>query len=209
MTSAPQQASKVPRSDLTRQKLIEAGIELFSSIGYEGTSTRQAEAVAGVQRNLINYHFGSKEQFWKDCMSALFGRMTAALAEVEAAARDLSATERLRFLVRRYVRASAANPEVTRIMFDAGRRDDWRLAWLVENYTRDFYEQVCRTLREGVGRAAEISPTQFYYALVSSAAIFAMAPECRLLAGEDPHSLVEAQAEAMVTLLTGVDGERT
>jgi len=195
------------RSAQTQQKLLDAGIALFASFGYDATSTRQIEMHAGLQRNLINYHFGSKESFWKACMSVLFGRMVAAMGEVTGLSGDLPAGEAVRFLIRRYVRASAAHPEITRIMFDEGRRDDWRLAWLVENFTREFYEMVGRLFEKGrkAGCLPALSLVQFYYLLVSSTVIFAMAPECRLLSGEDPDddSMVEAQADAIVSLLTG------
>ena len=42
------------KADLTRRKLLDAGIELFSSNGYDATSTRNVETHAAVQRNLIN-----------------------------------------------------------------------------------------------------------------------------------------------------------
>jgi AcrR family transcriptional regulator len=206
MVAATSSASDQVRSAQTQDKLLDAGIALFSSLGFEATSTRQVETHAGVQRNLINYHFGSKENFWKACMNVLFDPMVAATREVVALSRDLPSAERVRFLIRRYVRVSAAHPEITRIMFDEGRRDDWRLAWLVENYSRDFYETVGRLFEMGRDEniLPDISLSQFYYALVSSTVIFAMAPECRMLSGQDPNSdsLVDAQADAIAGLLT-------
>jgi AcrR family transcriptional regulator len=53
------------KAEKTREDLLIAGIQLFSEQGYEATSTRQVEALAGAQRNLMSYHFGSKERFWK------------------------------------------------------------------------------------------------------------------------------------------------
>ena len=47
--SASTAASTLARkSEITRQKLIEAGIRLFSENGYEATSTRQVQMDAGV-----------------------------------------------------------------------------------------------------------------------------------------------------------------
>jgi AcrR family transcriptional regulator len=206
MSTATSSSDQV-RSAQTQQKLLDAGIALFASLGYDATSTRQVEMHAGVQRNLINYHFGSKESFWKACMVVLFDRMVTAMGEVAGLSRDLPAGEAVRFLIRRYVRASADHPEITRIMFDEGRRDDWRLAWLVENYTREFYERVGRLFETGqeAGCLPALSLVQFYYVLVSSTVIFAMAPECRLLSGADPDNdtMIDAQADAIVSLLTG------
>ncbi len=190
----------------TQAKLIAAGIELFSTRGFDATGTREVEAAAGVQRNLINYHFGSKDEFWKRCMASLFGRADTAIDHAVTQARDIDPVERIRFLIRQYLRTSAANPEIMRVMFDEGRCDDWRLAWLVDRHVRRFYEVVTQIFESGRanGVVADVSVVQFYYLLVSSASIFAMAPECRLLAGTDPTepAMVDAQADAIAALLT-------
>jgi AcrR family transcriptional regulator len=197
------------KSEITREKLIEAGIRLFSENGYEATSTRQVQTAAGVQRNLITYHFGSKEAFWKACAAELFGKINGAITPAMTQARDVEPGERLRFLIRQFVRASAANPEITRIMFDEGRTDSWRLSWLIDNYVRRFYQTVAELHEQGSreGTIPAVSVIQFYYALVGSAAVFAMAPECRQLTGEDPLSdaFVDAQADAVATMMTRIN----
>ena len=91
-------------------------------------------------------------------------------------------------------------------MFDEGRSDSWRLGWIVDHYVRDFFELVADLHEgaEGAQTSAAMSVVQFYYVLVGSAAVFAMAPECRALTGEDPLSdaFVDAQANAVAVLLT-------
>ena len=49
-----------PRSDRTRQRLIEAGLELFGSAGLDGVSTRQLAEAARANQAAIPYHFGGK-----------------------------------------------------------------------------------------------------------------------------------------------------
>ena len=192
-----------PSAEATRQKLLAAGIALFSSRGYEATSTRQVEAAAGVQRNLITYHFGNKGEFWKACMENLFGRLAEITGPTISQSRDIAPGERIRFLIRQFVRVSAKYPEVTRIMLEEGRSDDWRLDWIVEHQSRRFYNIVNALFDEGGYSPEGLTPIQFYYALVSGAAIFAMAPECRRLSGQDPFSeeMIDAQANAIAGLL--------
>jgi TetR/AcrR family transcriptional regulator len=197
---------KSEKSEKTRQKLLEAGIELFSTYGYNSTTTRNLEIHAKVQRNLISYHFGGKEAFWKACVALLFDRFTDLLLPALSQARDIESGERIRFLIRQSVRAGAAHPEVMRIMFDEGRSDDWRLEWIVRRYTRNLYRNVCELLDDGqaCGVLPELTYLQFYYLIVSSGAMFAMAPEYRMLSGEDPcdETNVDAQADAIAQLLT-------
>ena len=206
MTARTAGKPPTPKARQTQARLLTAGIELFSGQGYHATSLRDVEGLAGVQRNLVTYHFGSKEEFWKGCMRSLFVRVDAAMRDVPGMSADVEPVERIRRLIRRYLIASAANPELMCVMLDEGRRDEWRLAWLVENHVQSFYEAVQRVFEAGrqQGVVPDVSPVQFYYLLVSSASIFTVAPECRLLSGTDPTDpeIVDAHVETIASLLT-------
>lgn len=52
------------RSAETRQRLIEAALDLFAAQGFEGTTTRQLAQRAKVNLAAIPYHFGSKEKLY-------------------------------------------------------------------------------------------------------------------------------------------------
>ncbi|MCG8440626.1 MAG: TetR/AcrR family transcriptional regulator [Caulobacterales bacterium] len=194
------------KTEKTRQALLEAGVGLFSEQGYEATSTRQVEARAGVQRNLMTYHFGSKEEFWKACMVRLNERMTAMIAPAVSQSTDIEPAERIRFLIRRFVRASAAAPEIGRIMFDEGRCNGWRLKWLVDEFNRDFFKTVGALYEDGRERGVipDIPLVNFYYFLVGSSALFSMSAECELMTGQNTleEAMVDAQADAVAKLLT-------
>lgn len=47
--------------DDTKQRLIEAGLEIFSRYNFEGASTRMIAEKAGVNLAAISYHFGGKD----------------------------------------------------------------------------------------------------------------------------------------------------
>lgn len=193
---------KSEKSKQTQQKLLDAGGHLFSTYGYNATTTRNVEIHAEVQRNLIAYHFGSKEAFWKVCVSQVFDRFGKILQPALDQARDIEPGERIRFIIRKFVRASAAYPEVMCFMFDEGRCADWRLSWIVDQYTREFHRTMGELLEDS-GAINELTHMQFYYLLVSSGAMFSMAPEYRLLSSEEPcnDAMVDAQADAIAQLL--------
>ncbi len=204
--SAEVASEPTTKTDQTREKLLEAGIYLFSQQGYDATSTRQIETRAQVQRNLMTYHFGSKEEFWKACVGRLFHQMEAQLGPVLSQSKDIEPGERIRFLIRRYVRAAAAVPEITRIMFDEGRCNGWRLEWLVNSYSRDFFHTVENLFDDGQKHHAipDIPLTNFYYLLVGSTSLFSMTAECQLITGQNTLSddMVDAHADIMAQLLT-------
>lgn len=189
----------------TRKKLLDAGVKLFAGYGYSGASTRQIEAEAGVHRNLITYHFGNKDEFWKACMSHLLDPLVEELQRVVQATQRTGSGLRLRVLIEQYLRVSGAHPEVNQILVEEGKRDDWRLKWIVENYVSGFYEMAVGLYAEAkqLGLAPDIGPIGFYYVLTGSSAIFSMAPECRQLTGRDPRSddLVADYAASVAKLL--------
>ena len=51
-----------PSADLTRQRLIRAALELFTTKGYHDTTTAQLAKKAGIAEGTIYRHFASKQQ---------------------------------------------------------------------------------------------------------------------------------------------------
>lgn len=194
------------KTQATRTALLESGIQLFASQGYQATSTRQVETEASVQRNLITYHFGNKDDFWKACMAVINSRMATLLQPAVEQSRDLAPLDRIRYLIRRFVRASAQYPEIGRVMFDEGRSDTWRLRWFIDHYSRSFFDTVEQLFEEARAQGAipDVPLTSFYYMLVSSSAVFTLSAECALLTGQDVNDpkMIEAHADAIAMLLT-------
>jgi AcrR family transcriptional regulator len=194
------------KAEKTREDLLIAGIQLFSEQGYEATSTRQVEALAGVQRNLMSYHFGSKERFWKACMSRLKDELASVLGTYVSTSKDVEPRARIQLLIRHYVRASAARPELSRILFDEGRNKGWRLDWLVEQFSEGFFNSVRALFDEGRanGVIPDIEFPHFYYILVGGAALFSMSAECEVLTEKNAFApaMIDAHAAALSKLLT-------
>ncbi len=63
---AQKQRQRAPskRSLATREKILNAAEMLFAQTGYEGTSIREIAERAGVQKALVNFHGGPKEDLF-------------------------------------------------------------------------------------------------------------------------------------------------
>jgi AcrR family transcriptional regulator len=59
------------RGDETRNRIIEAAVELFGEHGFEGASTRDIAARAGVNAPALQYYFENKEGVYRACIEAL------------------------------------------------------------------------------------------------------------------------------------------
>lgn len=60
--------SGIGEADDASARLIEVATGLFAEKGYEGTSVRDLAAAAGVNVAAVNYHFGSKEALYYECL---------------------------------------------------------------------------------------------------------------------------------------------
>jgi AcrR family transcriptional regulator len=59
-----------------RSRLLEAGLELFSSKGMDGTSVRELAIAAGTNVAAVNYHFGSKETLHTEVLRYGFRKLS-------------------------------------------------------------------------------------------------------------------------------------
>ncbi len=59
------------RGDETRRRIIEAAVELFGENGFEGASTRDIAARAGVNAPALQYYFENKEGVYRACVEML------------------------------------------------------------------------------------------------------------------------------------------
>ncbi len=68
------------RSEATRARLIEVGIELFSQRGYSGVGTEEIVERAQVTRGALYHHFGDKRDLFRAVHEELEVRLVAAIA---------------------------------------------------------------------------------------------------------------------------------
>jgi TetR/AcrR family transcriptional regulator, regulator of cefoperazone and chloramphenicol sensitivity len=59
------------RGDETRRRIIEAAMDLFGEHGFDGASTRDIAARAGVNAPALQYYFENKEGVYRACIEAL------------------------------------------------------------------------------------------------------------------------------------------
>jgi AcrR family transcriptional regulator len=75
-------------SILTRERILDASVALFSERGYGGTSLRAIADAAGVNLAATNYHFGSKAQLleaaFNHCVAPINKARMQRLAELQA-----------------------------------------------------------------------------------------------------------------------------
>ncbi len=123
----------------TRQKLIRAALELFTTIGFRATTTPEIAAKAEVAEGTIYRHFTGKE----DLLLAAYREAQAwGLEQIrgEEADRTLPPRDRLLNVAKRLVSAGERDPAITRMLL---RRRE-------EHYLDDGAREGARQFREAL-----------------------------------------------------------
>lgn len=81
----------------TREALLAAGAELFAERGYEGVPVSTIAQAAGVNKAMINYHFGGKRKLYLAIVSATFAEIVSRVESLADSPRP--APELLRELI--------------------------------------------------------------------------------------------------------------
>ncbi|WP_374574426.1 TetR/AcrR family transcriptional regulator [Phenylobacterium sp.] len=185
-----------------------AALEEFSGKGFDGASTREIAARAGVHHALIKYHFKSKDQLWRAATAYLFEREAELVDRPDPADPAFADPKTYaRELLRRHVRYWAHHPEHTRVVLQESFRDSERLRWVVETQAQHWVRmgQTYTDYLKAHGLAPANLPTaNMAYVLVGASQLFfAVAPQARLLWGVDPSEpeTIEAHIDTLVAML--------
>jgi TetR/AcrR family transcriptional regulator len=206
-TDAPVRAPR-PSADPTRERIVAAALDLFSERSFEGATTREIAARAGVTQPLLNYHFQSKNTLWRAAVDSLFEELTDALTARADGLRGVDDLTATRLIVREFIFFSAQHPQLHRIITQECKIDGPRMDWLVERHIRPLYDSTVERFAVLIerGELPDIPATHLYYIVTGAGpTMFVLAPECRRLSGIDPSdpNVIEAHADAVCALLFG------
>jgi AcrR family transcriptional regulator len=208
--AAPTTRATRPSADATRERILAAALDLFSELSFDGATTREIAARAGVTQPLLNYHFSSKDELWTAAVDRIFAELNEALTARAEGLRGVDELTMAKLVIREFVHFSAAHPQLHRIITQECKSDGPRMDWLVERHVRPAYEQTT-ALFDGLvqaGHLPDFPRAHLYYILTGAApTMFVLGPECRRLTGIDPQApeVIEAHADAVIALLFGAD----
>lgn len=206
-TAVPDRALR-PSADPTRDRILAAAVDLFAQRSFDGATTREIAARAGVTQPLLNYHYRSKGDLWRAAVDSLFATLASAMSDHGEELRGVDELTGAKARVREFVTFSARHPQLHRIITQESKADSERMDYLVEHHVRPLYERTVELfehlVRDGV--VPPIAPAHLYYILTGAGpTMFVLGPECRRLTGLDPESdaVIETHADAVCTLLFG------
>lgn len=131
--------SRQRRREQTRLKILTAAVEVFARSGFEASSLAEIATGAGVKKALVQYHFSTKEQLWKDAAKHIWQRRNDYLGQLLAADCVSAPVERMRRGFTALVEFTRENPQWLWFMFHEAAADSERQQWLIDNCLRDDY----------------------------------------------------------------------
>lgn len=177
-----------------RNRILKAALECFGAFGFEGTSTRAVAERASVTHTLVLYHFESKDQLWISTMDAALSGYTKEMSHHLGDAAGGSATDRLGSFISQFIRMSAAQPQIHRILTMESNQGTSRIDWVIENFLRKHFEMVRNLIRDGQaeGTVRQCDPARLYYMIIGAGGTpFTVSTEYKALTGRDVFSETE------------------
>lgn len=192
-----------------RARILAAALQIFATAGFEGSSLREIAAQAGVQHQLVVYHFRTKDALWREVVSSIFEESwrEQGLSYWAERVKVQGAAEALREMLRAFALFTARRPELHRLLSFEGQAESERLDWLIETYIRPLYEISTAAIRaaQKAGMARPGDPGRLHYAVIgviTTSLVFSK--EYQRMTGLDPFS--PAEVKKSVELAYGVLG---
>ena len=114
--AAPQSDGRKRDPKGTRERLVRAALELFTSQGYHASTTPQIASRAGIAEGTIYRHFESKEQLLNEIYRAAVRMLERPISERQA---GLSCRDRLSHVAIEWRHLARDNPPVIKLVFRA------------------------------------------------------------------------------------------
>lgn len=191
------------RSEIKRSKILHQARIIFAERGFDGANVRDIAAAAKTTHSMIRYHFGTKEQLWRESVRDMFELLDEALELDDVSYAELDSPGRFKKYLDRYIRYCAAHPEHARIMIMESVRGGERLDWIAETFIRPLHAKIEKRFADGVDGMPKIAPISFLYILTSACQMpFVLAEEAMTLYGVNTldHDVVNDHVDSVMKL---------
>jgi AcrR family transcriptional regulator len=182
------------RGDDVRERVLRAALDCFAAFGFEGTSTRAVANRAEVTHTLVLYHFQSKDQLWLATVQEALNRYALAMEQNFNSRHEKTARAALSTFIEQFVRMSAQQPQIHRILTMESNQDTPRMEWIIEHFIRGHFTLIRDLIRRGQaeGSVRECDPARLYYHIIGTGGTpFTISTEYKAMTGRDVFSEAE------------------
>jgi AcrR family transcriptional regulator len=205
LPKAPRQRGEQQRAIETRERIIAAATEEFATYGYDGASVRTVAERAGARHTMVTYHFNGKEGLWQAVMDRLVRTFNSQQMERLEGLRGVSEVVQLRLLFEEFIRYSASDLNLHKLMGHAANRASPDIEMMVSDYLQEYFNTIAELITRAQAKGAFVAgdPHHLHYIFIGAATrIFMQSPEVAKVMGKSPlePSFIDRHVETCLRL---------
>lgn len=207
--------SRKERKKQTRKTILDAAIHTFAEFGFDAASIGLIAERSKVKKTLIQYHFETKENLWKEAVNALWEQRQVALPSYFKGADKVDSELTLRFIFKQIIRFAFDHPEWLGIMLrEAANPTSPRFNWLIESHIKEDYSEGLNFIKkaQSLGLLPQLPPLNLLH-IISGALFYLVlvAPLTIKSTGKDPHNndFLEEHVDTLLAMLQTGTGQAT
>lgn len=140
MTIKRKRGRPLQRKELNIPEVLNIAVDVFAEKGYDGAQMQEIAARTGIANSSLNYHFGGKEELWKQAVMQVAKKFLDRMEELEGYFKDLNGIAKLKAFNRQYIYFSAANPQFYKIVFHQMCAQTERSKWFVHHILKPIFQ---------------------------------------------------------------------
>ncbi|MDC0535515.1 TetR family transcriptional regulator [Francisellaceae bacterium] len=169
------------RDKNTKDKLLKAGLELFSEFGLEDTSTRMIAKKAGVNIAAIAYYFGGKEKLYERVSLMLINHLKSLiqpiLTEIDSTIDEMSISDARNILLRliKGISDATQNPDIIKfiLLVEREQQEPTSVFKLIyDNFTAIIFKTITKCLKKIAPDKSDLHYILVSQSLLSHATLF-------------------------------------
>ena len=162
----------------TKQKILEAALDMFSKNGYAGTNMRELMASIGYAKSSTYRHFESKEEIWNTLLDEMIAYYGERFGSPERLPPEPESTEELVAMTMRMVRITTQDETIVKTrkvltleQFRDGRARDLATKHFLTGLTEMFTKVFAGMMDKGLLRRDDPAMLAFAYTMPIAALI--------------------------------------
>lgn len=97
---------------ITRERILQAALDIFAIHGYEGARMEKIASMVGINKASLYFHFKSKEEIFRELFLSILDKYFSHINELIKETKGLNCKKRLIFIYQRYLDYNLDNSEM-------------------------------------------------------------------------------------------------
>lgn len=172
LAPAPAARARQARADSAREAILRAAEQVFARTGFSGATTGAIAEAAGLPKANLHYHFGSKQELYREVLAHTLHDWLVPLDGLTAEAEPRAAFETY---IRAKMALSAARPDASRVFANELLHGAPVLGELMRTELRSMVRRKAKVIDGWVaaGRMAPVDSTHLFFTIWAATQTYA------------------------------------